>query len=136
MRRLFNLIRPVALGASLVMLSGCDKGTGEVSGTVTYNGAPLPGGIVTFIAENGRVEPARIGEDGSYKVTNVPVGPVRITVTTPAPLQFPGREPQELLGKYVAIPKRYGEAEDSGFTFEVKKGSQRYDLPLSDGAAP
>ncbi len=109
------------------------KGTGEVSGKVTFNGEPLPGGMVTFIPENGKAEGVRIAEDGSYKVTNIPVGPVRITVTTQAPVKFPGsKEPFEPLGKYVPIPARYREAETSGLALEVKKGSQTQDLVLKE----
>jgi hypothetical protein len=56
---------------------------GEVSGTVTYKGKPLPAGSITFWPQGGGGNPASspIAEDGSY-LANVPVGEVAVTVET------------------------------------------------------
>jgi hypothetical protein len=121
------------LAAALVVLAGCGRGgTGEVTGKVTYKGDVLPGGMVTFIAENGKAESARIAEDGSYKVANIPVGRARITVTTQPPVKLGAKEPFEPLGKYIEIPPRYRDADISGLSLSVKRGSQQYDLPLTE----
>jgi hypothetical protein len=116
---------------TLVALSGCERGRGDVSGTVTLNGKPLPGGMVTFVADNGQAEAARIGEDGKYTISNVPAGPARITVVTQQPVRMQGNgKAFEPLGKYVPIPERYRDPEMSGLKLDVKRGSQECDLPL------
>jgi hypothetical protein len=119
-----------ALAVALLALAGCFGGKGEVSGIVTFDGKPLPGGMVTFIPANGKPESSRIGEDGAYRVTNVPAGRVQIKVVTQPPVEFGTGEPFLPLGKYVAIPERYSDPERSGFTWEVKRGKQEYNLTL------
>jgi hypothetical protein len=116
---------------ALLVLTGCDRGRGDVSGIVTFNGKPLPGGMVTFVAVNGQAEASRIGEDGTFTITNIPAGPVRITVVTQPPVRMQENgKAFEPLGKYVAIPERYRDPEMSGLTFEVKRGFQQCELPL------
>jgi hypothetical protein len=118
------------LAAALLALAGCIGGKGEVSGTVTFDGKPLPGGMVTFIPANGKPESCRIGEDGSYRVANVPTGRAQIKVVTQPPVEFGKGEPFLPLGKYVQIPKRYSDPESSGFTCDVKRGKQEHNLKL------
>jgi hypothetical protein len=116
---------------SFLALTGCERGRGDVSGTVTLDGKPLPGGMVTFVADNGQAEAARIGEDGKYTVTNIPVGLARVTVVTQPPVRmYENGKAFEPLGKYVPIPERYRDPETSGLTFDVKRGPQDFDLPL------
>ena len=136
-------------GAALLAAgAGCGSGTATVSGVVTFQGKPLPGGQVSLVPPKG--PPALIGfikEDGSYSIVNVPVGEVKIMVTTQPPLpelpsfiKVPGRTndpnstaksaPYKPLGEYVKIPDRYRLAETSGLTLKVKRGENRYDIPL------
>jgi hypothetical protein len=116
---------------ALLTLTGCERGRGDVSGTVTLNGKPLPGGMVTFVPDNGRAEAARIGEDGKYTITNIPAGPARITVATQQPIRMKENGKDfEPLGKYVPIPERYRDPETSGLTLDVKRGFQECDLSL------
>ena len=49
--------------------------TGTVAGKVTFRGQPLVEGTVTFIASRANVA-ARIGQDGNYRASGVPVGKV------------------------------------------------------------
>src|SRR5215467_4002073 len=67
---------------------GCGASTASVSGTVKFQGQPLPSGTVLFHGADGQVEHALITEGGRYIITNAPLGPVRITVRShpPAPL--------------------------------------------------
>ena len=55
---------------------GCGKSAGKVSGKVTKNGSPLPGGFVLYESADGKVKlSGQIKpEDGSYTIPNVPVG--------------------------------------------------------------
>jgi hypothetical protein len=116
---------------ALLTLTGCERGRGDVSGTVTLNGKPLPGGMVTFVPDNGPAEATRIGEDGKYAITNVLTGPARITVVTQQPVRMhENGKAFEPLGKYVPIPERYRDPEMSGLRLDVKRGFQECDLPL------
>jgi hypothetical protein len=139
---------PAALLVLTVALAGCSGSsalpqTAEVSGTVKFKGKPLPGGNVTFVSDKGGVTGAAvIGEDGTYKVTTAPVGPVHITVDNRAlesnqrapktpMLKRPGaEEPTTPKGKYVAIPEKYYAPDKTPLTYTVTPGTQTKDIEL------
>lgn len=139
-------IRLTVVAALLFAVVGCAEKKGDVSGNVTFNGSPLPAGKVTFICEGGDkpVFSASIRE-GKYEIKGLPVGPVKITVATYKPSQAverppglgktqrPGTEESQPAPpeKYVEIPQRYGLADGSNLSYEVKPGSQEYDIPLA-----
>ena len=115
--------------------------TGEVSGTVKYNGNLLPGGIVTISHPDGRVATCTIREDGSYSIPNAPGGEVKVSVQTLTPLPAippfmlrgaPKSESVERAGKYVKIPERYSDPAKSGLNLTVKRGSQEFPIELTD----
>jgi len=127
---------------------------------VIYKGQPLPGGIVTFLTKDNHSVSATIQEDGTYEITKVPTGSVTICVETeslnpvmpPAqagmgvrkeqgfimPESMRGRVPKEmarpeeppLTGKYVKIPKKFTDPEQSGLTYVVQRGKQVHDIEL------
>ena len=124
--------------------------TGEVTGTVTYEGKPIPWGRVTFLGQSGRRRPASgMIKNGVYVVKNCPLGPAKISVESlpakkiemprnpegitkgfkiPPPADVP---PPEVIGKYVPIPADYGNSDSSGLTFKVGWGSQKHDIALT-----
>ncbi len=133
-----------------LLATGCGRGRGDVSGTITFGGEPIPWGRVFFHSEgdNNEVLHSRI-VNGHYRILNCPAGPVKIGVESfRAPsLQTGGdvemakgfktliqdREeflPPELAGKYVIIPPRYADAEQSGLKYDVSRGSQTHDISL------
>jgi hypothetical protein len=140
-----------------VALAGCGPGRGEVTGKVTYKGAPVPGGLLTFRPADPRQNsvPAELSQSGTYSVV-LPAGEVTVTVDNtglaPAPemvVEPPVPLPPEVrkamaasrprsAGKskrserYVELPTKYQEAETSGLTFTVKRGSQTKDFELTD----
>jgi hypothetical protein len=139
----------VALPLLLAGVAGCAESKGDVSGKVSFTGSPLPAGKITFICEGGNkpVLSADIRE-GKYEIKGVPVGPVKITVATYKPSKAvdrpPGLGPTKRPGtnetppasptppeKYVAIPPRYGQADRSNLTYDVKPGDQEHDIPLT-----
>jgi hypothetical protein len=79
-------LRPAGAAALLAFLaSGCGASVGDLSGTVLQkNGSPLPGGIITFYPEKGNPVSTTIQENGTYEVSNVPVGPVQVAVDNAA----------------------------------------------------
>ncbi|MCE9564978.1 MAG: hypothetical protein K8U57_23330 [Planctomycetes bacterium] len=78
--------RCCALFSAALVLSvsgvGCAPGKGEVTGKVTYNGAPLdkPNGNIVFVSPSGIQVVAPIAADGTYRATDVPRGDTKIAV--------------------------------------------------------
>jgi hypothetical protein len=83
--------------------------------------------------------------EGKYEIKGVPVGPAKITVATHRPSKAvsrpPGLGPTTRPGteetpptpseKYVAIPPRYGHADDSKLTCDVQPEPQEHDIVLT-----
>ena len=122
---------------SVLLLTSCGRPTGVVSGKITCNNRPLSLGTVAMIDEDGAVASGMIS-DGEYKIENVPVGPVKITVQVypPSPMMHPptgpeaGAKPKPRL-VFIPIPDRYKDASSSGLTYTVVSGEQTHDLELS-----
>jgi hypothetical protein len=126
-------------GALALTLYGCVERRGDISGTVRLDGNPVSRGVVTFVSQDnpGLRASSRIGDDGSYHVSDCPVGPVRITCKTAVPhggkadLAPVGRpEMKSLEVKLPAIPAHYAKPETSGIQCTVISGKQQYDLEL------
>jgi hypothetical protein len=139
--------------AAAIVIPGCAKQTGTVSGSVTYKGQPLKGGVVAFIPAAGASVPADIAEDGTYTAEDVPVGEVTVTVDTSSlkpPAGFRGGgppqyeppanapagtkyKPPDLGGnakRYVEIPDKYLDPQESGLKTTVKHGKNTFNIPL------
>jgi hypothetical protein len=126
---------------------GCgSSSTGTVSGKVTYKGAPLKGGTVTFVNKQ-QSSLAEIQEDGSYKAEKVPTGDATISVETtslkpPNQMAMKNRPPAGAQGgpkmpdyearakRYIQIPDKYSDAQQSGLKYTVKSGSQEFEIKL------
>jgi hypothetical protein len=121
-----------------------EKNTGAVSGRVTYKGKPLTGGVVTFTSGK-QVVTGALDEEGRYEVTNVPVGTVKVSVSTESvrPKKAPGgdkirpkgelkkiEDPDKGGRRFVVIPQRYSNPETSGLTLEVRPGRQQFNIEL------
>src|SRR5262249_61403277 len=82
--RFVRCLVPVALVC--LLLFACKPAGGKVetqiSGKVTYKGAPLGGGNIEFHFANGGSGPAMMNADGTYTVQNVPGGPAKVGVET------------------------------------------------------
>jgi hypothetical protein len=133
----------------LALLAGCGHNSrsvehADVSGQVLFQGKPLPGGKVTFVAVNGGfASSGTIDDNGHYQI-RAPVGKVQIGVTNRmlqanrGPIKGPpllakteAKERQPLKGRYVQIPSQYEDPSTSGLTYTVKPGPQTHDIELS-----
>ena len=152
-----RLIASLVPAAALLFL-GCGGGRGDITGEVTYKGEPLSVGRITFLSQVGKqeVKSANIIR-GKYTIPAFPAGPVKISVESfpPPPEEtltnakmakvvpaggmkdFMKAPPPDLLEmangpplKFVPIPLVYANPESSGLTYEVKRGSQAFNLPL------
>jgi hypothetical protein len=142
-----------------VLLSGCSKDVVKVpplhpvTGRVTYQGKPVPGATVTFIADAKPAEakskskdepqwPARcVGEaddDGNYTLAwdeshvGAPEGTYKVMITATEPFQE-GDDTDERRPN--AIPDRFGNPKTSGLTAKVEPGENVFDFELTDAAA-
>ena len=119
-----------------MMAGGCKPRTGNVSGTVKFDGKPLPGGTITFFDEKNGAFSSAIETDGSYSVTGVRAGRARIAVAVPLPIPFesssmPGIKITPPTIDVPKIPDKYLSAEKSGLVCNVRGGDQPFDIDLS-----
>ncbi|MBM3993445.1 MAG: hypothetical protein FJ303_04745 [Planctomycetes bacterium] len=121
----------VAFAFTLVSAAGCGgpKWGGAVSGTVTIGKELLPSGAVTFIGADGEARNAEI-VNGRYEIPQPPFGLCQITVmTAPEVDETTGKAKSG--GKYVEIPARYSNPNESGLTFTITEQPQNHDINLT-----
>lgn len=129
--------------------AGCGASTGTITGKVTFKNTPLKGGTVSFVsADKQTSKSGPIQEDGSYTVEKVPPGEAIICVETtsvgpppgvpgyaaPAGMENPNAttstDRAQQAKRYVFIPPRYAEPEQSGLKYTVKSGTQEKNINL------
>jgi len=104
---------------------------GQVSGTVTYKGKPLPTGTVVFIPEkaDSLMAMAEIQPDGTYVAgteafgPGVPLGKHRVMISA-----FIDHGPEQ--GVEAILPEKYGSDRKSGLTADVEPGENVVDFSL------
>jgi hypothetical protein len=121
----------------LAIAVGCDKkkeipretNRGMVTGTVTLDGKPLPGGSIVFVSAKDESYRAKgfIASDGSFTIPNSPTGDVLVAVEA-APQQSP-QQPLTPNKNYVPIPLKYLDVKTSGLTATVAKSDSKEDAP-------
>jgi hypothetical protein len=129
--------RPCPLGVLIltVLIAGCGPQFGDVSGTVKFKGEPLKTGTISFYDQANKVQSSPIGPDGTYSVSKVQAGPVKIAVSVPLAITMgPPRGDAPMPARpwpgVPALPTKYQDPEQSGLTMEVKSGSQQFDVRL------
>jgi hypothetical protein len=109
------------------MIDGCNRapktrpGWANVSGTVTYEGKPLPGGEVMWCTVKDGISIARGGpiREGGTFALDTPTGPATIAIQV---ADLKKAQP----GRYVEIPAKYADAQKSGLTYEAKEGDNKH----------
>jgi len=130
--------------SSVLISSGCGSGgptLGKVSGNITVAGKPLDAGTVTFVSTDGQRPNATgaIKSGGSYSLQTVDpgdgavVGDYKVAITdvdsTALNTALPGAP---AAAPKSAIPSTYQDANKSGLTAKVERGSntRNFDLKL------
>jgi hypothetical protein len=117
-----------------VVSAGCSGSTdqpelGDVSGVVTLDGKPVVGVNVVFKPDVGRAAAANTDEEGNYTliylqgVEGCKLGPNTVSFDWP-----PGA------ANAVGIPAKYNG--DAAFKFDVKPGSNTFDLKMESDGSP
>jgi hypothetical protein len=149
--------------ALLLSLAACGpknrQAPARVSGMVTYKGEALKAGSISFFSldEKGQYN-STIGPDGTYEISDVPVGTYDVAVETES--LNPGNKPPvyggargaqlagqqakamgmgtaspnspELAGRYKPIPKKYANRKTSGLSATLTGGRQTKSFDLTD----
>ncbi|QVL30767.1 hypothetical protein KIH39_18175 [Telmatocola sphagniphila] len=131
-----------ALALSLAT-SGCGVPHYEVTGKVTYNGAPLAksGGKIVFVGFNGDQAAADIAEDGTYKAPGVVAGPNQVAVYYPNPKASRDKSTKLKPGEYrtsippLLTPSSYADATKSGLGCQVAK-NETFDVDIKGPKIP
>ena len=153
-RRDFVLLTQVLLCAIALVCSGCSPSipTGTVAGRVVYRGAPVPEGcLVAFVSDAGFAALGTVDAVGNYKLMmagkpNIPAAKYRVTVTVPGvtgPIMTPEDEQKFMAGDPATVakfkpkknkpplPEKYSDIARSGLSFEIKRGSNTFNIELN-----
>lgn len=134
----------------LVALGGCgDAPRGRIHGTIKFQGKPLAGATVVFLAKDNRTYLADIKPDGSYAVDDVALGTVRVSIqplpSRPVPkAEKPSRDDKGDYGDEKAsakprpefkaigppIPAHFADPNTSGLTFELTQAVQEWSVDI------
>ncbi len=142
-----------ALGVGIAFLgmwAGCGPPGGYITypetgatleGTVTYDGQPV-GVAMIIVRQDGPTGPNNpvvgfLGDEGRYKLENVPLGEVQVGVNTAAAkgpamgkmmsqTQGKGKRPM----KIIDIPGKYGDPVRSGLSTVIQKGPNVFDIVI------
>jgi hypothetical protein len=135
--------------------------TANVKGKIEYKGKTMTGGTISFVIDGGkdsRSGSALIKSDGTYEVKDAPIGNTKVVVkpaqnagvnqadnpqpyagtNVPKGANIPGMPPGTPINKTAPkvtpdkIPGKFGKAESTTLTFDVKKGSNEYNVTLTD----
>lgn len=127
----------IVLGVGLMGLAGCGGGTGDLSGTVTFNGKPVRVGTVAVAASDGSILSGVIQDNGTYSIPNVPSGEAKIAVHSPDPKTVKvamrkkdEKPPPPDASKWVAIPEKYADHAQSELTTTIKTGPNTFPIDL------
>lgn len=153
MRRALRLGRAAAATLTLLALAttSCMKmredklaETGAtLEGTVKYGGEDLQFAMIMVQTDTGSAT-GRIGEDGRYKVENVPLGEVRVAVNTAAAqgdfqsksmaagaYKGPGTQGKAKVAvKFIQVPPKYYSPDESGLKTTISKGPNTFDIDI------
>ena len=133
-------------------LAGCGSGSGGVryvvTGKVTYNDQPLETGRITAIANDQEVSAADIKPDGTFVLTDIPKGPIKVIINPKNVLQMmpsdkatgggvnatkqPGVMGNTAPGKNASntIPAKYQSAGLTDLNFTIEKNNQAIEVVL------
>jgi hypothetical protein len=142
-RPLRGLAAGVLWAVLVLLLTGCNRPTGVVSGTIHVQGKPVSRGLITFLSEVEERDAFNAAIiNGTYRTNPIPCGPARIivVVTPPADANKPARirdsgDEQPVLrpgsGKSKSLDlSRYHRPDTSGLQIVVKRGENTFDADL------
>lgn len=131
--------RSSILIVALSLASGCSSGGDRLQGSVTYNGAPVKNGYITFSpVGSGTSLGAKIA-DGLYQIDDPRAGQYKVMVRAEHEVQA-ARTREEAARQAAANPSPQKElipenAQGNGQTVEITSGEQTLDFALTGPAS-
>jgi hypothetical protein len=117
---------------------GCSGGpaTGEVSGTVTYDGKAVPFGSIAFYPADGK-GPSTGGTitDGKYSVSKVPVGTMKVRISGAKDMKeqkmsYDEKAPPVFTSSEL-LPPKYSDDKATELKYDVQAGVQTKNFDLT-----
>jgi hypothetical protein len=123
------ITRQSLLAVTLIALAGatgCGESSNEVAveGRVTYRGAPLETGSLTFFPSKGRPVSASLAEEGEYELA-LPPGQYTVTVNVGPDLPPGFREGDPVPPPKIVLPPEYTTRAKSRLTAAVRQGDEQ-----------
>jgi len=126
-------------GVALVCVAaaGCGGGGGvqkakEIRGFVSYKGEKLSSGTVRFLSASNEVAFARVQPDGSFIITDVVPGEVKVGVqqgNEPKNVgDSSGKKAEKQAKPAVVLPKKYQDPATSGVVKTVDTSTRQLDI--------
>lgn len=126
-RRLLGLVL-----VAVVAVAGCsDKGVKKVTihGTISYKGQLLNSGILKFVGPGGAYSAATIQADGTFIITDVVPGEVKVGVVE-APQGSRSSPADEKKSPPVFLPEKYRDPETSGVKITIPPETKELPIEL------
>jgi truncated hemoglobin YjbI len=136
-----ELLRMVESTRRFIVDPGETRKKGEkatVEGRVNYQGKPVTGGTVTFVAQGGTIYAGQLAADGTYRLV-LPAGAYKVAIQTDSlnpKIKAGGKgkliegQPGQRAAAFVAIPARYASAQTSGLRATVANGANVFDIEV------
>lgn len=125
----------------ILVVAGCGSDGPEladVTGTVTLDGKPVPGAVLTFIPTSGSTSYGKTDASGKYTLMftdtkyGAMIGSYKVEIEVkripPDEIAEMKAEGQQVATEFVTIPKKY--RADGALTAEVKSGENTIDFKL------
>jgi hypothetical protein len=129
----------ILVSVGLLLVVGC-KGkpptTGDLTGTVTYNGQPVNDAALMLYAGNAEESSfvIPVSEQGTFTTTSVPPGEYKVVVAGRAGGTVGGTAGAQAAANKptIAFPKKYKDKRTTDLTVNVVAGAQKRDFELKD----
>jgi len=121
----------VCVMAAGIAATGCGGGVKKVnvSGTVTYKGEKLTSGMLKFVGPEQSSASGLIKPDGTYTLTDVTPGDVKVAVIEiPGTVPPAGEKAQQV--HQVALPDKFRDPEKSGVKYTITPSTTQLDIEL------
>ena len=121
----------LGLVAAAVTVAGCSGPTQKITlhGTVTYKGERLHSGMVKFAGPGDAVTAAQIQSDGTFTITDVAPGEVKVAVVD-TPQGSRSSAPDKEKTPPVTLPAKYRDPEKSELKYTITSNTKELEIKL------
>ncbi|AMV29247.1 hypothetical protein VT84_32935 [Gemmata sp. SH-PL17] len=127
----------VAVLAGAAALVGCsgEPDLVEVTGAVSFDGAPIEDGAIRFYPTDGKNPAGGTIKDGKYTATKVPVGTSKVVISGAKVVNkkkiYNTPNSPEMPVTAELLPDKYSKPDKTTLTFEAKRGTNEKNWELT-----